>query len=535
MDTQGSTLVEHGPCEVCDSRDNKATYSDGHAYCFGCQTYWHGDTAESRANAALHAGTYTDLPKRRLREDTLRKFDYRVDPEHGAHYATYYDKAGKPVAQKVRHAGKRFAWVGEPDRACLFGQQCWAPGGRKLVITEGEIDAMSMSQVQGNRWPVVSIKDGASSGVRSVRENLEYVSSFDQVIIMFDQDEPGCNAAAEVAALLPPGKAFIAHLPGKDPNELLVAGRDGELAKSIWDAQPYRPDGIVTGDALWETLQTPDPVREADYPFPTLDGALHGLRKSEVVMFAAGTGVGKSTICKEIAYSLIAQGRKVGMVALEETVKFTAQSLMSVHLNRPLHLDPMKVDDPLYAEAFDHVVRNVAFYDHWGSTESDELLSKIRFMAVGLGCEYVVLDHISIVVSGLDSHDNERILLDKAMTRLASLAREVKIGLLIVCHLRKSAGKAFEEGGQVSLADLRGSGGIAQLSNIVIAAERNQQAKDDNQMQLRILKNRFSGTTGEAGILEWDKKTGRLRERNPFSSKPVDRANSAPSQSTPEF
>lgn len=516
MQEGDSTLVEHGPCEECGSRDNRATYSDGHSYCFGCQTYWHGDTQESRANAALHAGSYMHLPKRRLREETLRKFDYRVDEEAGAHYATYYDAKGKPVAQKIRRSNKSFAWVGEPNSAVLFGQQCWAPGGRKLVITEGEIDAMSMSQVQGNRWPVVSLKDGAGSAVRCIRENLEYVSSFEQVILMFDGDEPGINAAVEAAALLPPGKAFIARLSMKDPNDMLVAGRDGELAKSIWDAQPYRPDGIVTGDDLWDTLQTPDPVREADYPFPTLDHKLHGLRKAEIVMFAAGTGVGKSTICKEIAQDLIQQGKKVGMVALEETVKYTAQSLMSIYLNQPLHLEPMAVDDPRFAEAFDKVVRNVAFYDHWGSTASDTLLSKIRFMAVGLGCEYIVLDHISIVVSGLDSRDNERVLLDKAMTRLASLAREVNIGLLVVCHLKKSEGKPFEEGGQVSLNDLRGSGGIAQLSNIVIAAERNQQAESDNNLQLRILKNRFSGTTGCAGVLTWDGKRGRLYEPDVF-------------------
>lgn len=527
----GSTLVSHEACDECGSRDNRAVYTDGHSFCFGCQTYTHGEITESRKNDALHAGTYQDLPSRRLREDTLRKFDYRVDPDHGAHYATYYDKAGKPVAQKVRRANKSFAWVGDPSRAGLFGQQCWAPGGKKIVVTEGEIDALSMSQVQSNRWPVVSVKDGAASAARCVRDNLEFLSSFDTVVFMFDGDEPGMNAAVECAALLPPGKAYIAHLSLKDANAMLVDGRDSELVDSMWRARPYRPDGILTGQELWDILQVTDPVREADYPFPTLDRKLHGLRKGEIVTVCAGTGVGKSTLCKEIAFGLLGQGRKVGMVALEESVKYTAQSLMSLYLNQPLHLSPMKVDDPLYAEAFHKVVEHVAFYDHWGSTESDTLLSKIRFMAVGLGCEWVVLDHISIVVSGLDSNDSERILLDRAMTRLASLAREVNIGLLIVCHLRKAAGKAFEEGGQVSLSDLRGTGGIAQLSNIVIAAERDQQAEGDSSLQLRILKNRFSGTTGEAGVLNWNATTGRLAEHDPFEDKPDSRA----SVKGPEF
>ena len=35
-DTQ-SNFVRHEPCPNCNSRDNLARYSDGHAYCFGCE------------------------------------------------------------------------------------------------------------------------------------------------------------------------------------------------------------------------------------------------------------------------------------------------------------------------------------------------------------------------------------------------------------------------------------------------------------------------------------------------------------------
>jgi twinkle protein len=221
-----------------------------------------------------------------------------------------------------------------------------------------------------------------------------------------------------------------------------------------------------------------------------------------------------------VAHGLIKQGKKVGMVALEETVKFTAKSLMSIELNQPLHLMPMKVEDPAFREAYEATAAKVAFYDHFGSTESENLLSKIRYMAIGLGCEYIILDHISIVVSGQDSgRDNERVQLDRAMTRLASLCREVNIGLLVVCHLRKATGgTAFEEGGQVSLADVRGTAGIGQLSNIVVAAERDQQSGDSFVTILRVLKNRFSGTTGEAGQLQWHEDTGRLKDHDPFDT-----------------
>jgi twinkle protein len=364
-----STFVEHQPCEECGSKDNKAVYSDGHSHCFGCGAYEHGDgSKELRANEALEQGEYRNLVKRNLRADTLRKFDYRLAGT--AHFATYYNAAGKAVAQKKRTIGKEFSWIGDPADAVLFGQQCWSSGGKKLVITEGEIDAMSMSQVQNNRWPVVSVRDGAQSAPLSIKKSLEYVSSFDEVVFMFDNDEPGVDAAIKCAELLPPGKAKIAHLPLKDAGEMLEQMRVDELIDAMWRARPYRPDGIVAGEDLWDVLQEDDPVREADYPYTELDHMLHGLRRSEIVTFVAGTGVGKSTICKEVAHALIKQDKKVGFIALEETVKHTAKSLMSIELNQPLHLMPMDVEDPRFKEAYEATSAKVAFYDHFGSTES---------------------------------------------------------------------------------------------------------------------------------------------------------------------
>ena len=517
-----STLVKHEPCPDCGSCDNLGRFDDGHGYCFGCGRYEHGEgegaQVTHRSNDALCVGDYVPLLKRRLREETLRKFDYRIAEPY--HYATFYDAKGNAVAQKRRGADKKFKWIGDPKKAVLFGQQVWQSGGKMIVVTEGELDAMSLSQVQENRWPVVSVKDGAAGATKSIRGSIEFLCSFEKVIFMFDSDDAGAAAAVECAELMPPGKASIAALSLKDANEMLVAGREKDLVDCMWRAKPFRPDGIVSGSELWEVLQRPDPVREASYPYAELDQKLLGLRRSEVVTFCAGTGVGKSTVLREIAYSLIQQDEKVGYVALEETVKRTALQLMSIHLNRPLHLNPLAPDDPELHRAYVETVGSdqVCFYDHFGSRESEVLLSKIRFMATGLGCRWVILDHISIVVSGLESREGERVLLDRAMTNLASLARELNIGLLVVCHLRKGKGTPFEEGGQISLVDLRGTAGIAQLSDIVVALERDQQSGEDKTTLVRVLKNRFSGFTGEAGELLWDEKTGRLKDVEVFET-----------------
>lgn len=240
----------------------------------------------------------------------------------------------------------------------------------------------------------------------------------------------------------------------------------------------------------------------------------HGCRKGELVTIAAGTGVGKSEVVRQTAaYMHDTQGETIGYVALEESVQRTALGFMGLHLGRRLHVDTNR-DVSELRKAFDETVGSGRYYlyDHFGSMEGDHLLNRIRYMVRGLGCTTVVLDHISIVISGLETGD-ERKTVDVIMTKLRQLVEELQFRLIIICHLRRVDGVAHEEGGRVKLADLRNSGSIAQISNIVIGLERNQQSKTKaNLTCVRVLKNRYSGDLGVAGWLSYDPISGRLSE-----------------------
>jgi twinkle protein len=157
-------------------------------------------------------------------------------------------------------------------------------------------------------------------------------------------------------------------------------------------------------------------------------------------------------------------------------------------------------------------------FDHFGSISNDEILSRIRFMARALGCKWIILDHLSILVSGQEDNGDERKSIDILMTKLRSLVEETGIGLLLVSHLRRPSGdRGHEDGREVSLSHLRGSASIAHLSDSVVALERNQQADDPaeaNTTTIRVLKNRYTGDTGIACRLHYDKESGRMTEIN---------------------
>ena len=518
-------FIRHEPCRNCGSRDNLARYSDGSAYCFGCKYTERSQDMPSvvsiskpKQNPIFSEGEFKDLKKRRISAETCRKFNYSVGTRDNKNVqiANYYNKNLELEAQHIRYPNKDFKWVGKIQNVLLYGQHLWRDGGKMLVITEGEVDCLSVSQyVFQNRFPVVSIPSGVQSAPKYVAANIEWIELFDHVIFCFDNDSQGKEAAIKCAALLSPAKAKIATLLLKDASDMIQNGKAKDLVDCIYGAKIYRPDGIINGSETWELIIAKDTDSTCDYPYQGLNTKLRGLRKGEIITLTAGSGIGKSQVCREIAHHLIRRNQMVGYIALEESVQRSMRGLLSVSLNKPIHLQEVRDEIPEeeIKEAYDSLRKNVFFYDHWGSSESENLMSKIRYLVTSCKCDWIILDHISIIVSGLDG--DERRMLDSTMTKLRSLVEELKFGILLVSHLKRpiNSNRGHEEGLTTSMSQLRGTAGIGQISDIVIGCERNQQSDDHpNLMTIRILKNRFTGDTGIATYLNYNSTTCRLIE-----------------------
>jgi twinkle protein len=514
-----SEFLTHEPCPQCGSSDALARYTDGHAHCFSCGAYQHADSdsihVQSHKPLKLtmdFTGDFVPLKGRNLREDTLKKFNVRYDHDTKTIRFPYYSQAGQLVGFKSRDTDKDFRWTGKNEDHTLFGQQLWGRG-KEIVITEGELDCLSVYQIRPT-WPVVSLPNGAQAAKKALQHQLKWLMGFESIVLFFDSDEAGQQAAQDCASLFPHDKLFIARLDSyKDANEALIA-KDYEAITStvLWNRKPYSPKTVIDGRDLFALATRPLHGRDADWPFTALDRITSGLRKGELVTVTSGSGVGKSTFCGEIAQALVDQGEKVGYIALEESLQRTALRLMSIKANKPLHLNNELPEKDL-KDAFDASLGTGQVYlrDGFGSVDPDSILSDCRFMALAKEVGWIILDHLSILMSGNESHD-ERKLIDVTMTKLRSFVEETGIGMLLISHLKRPQGdKGHEDGQQVSLGQLRGSHSIVQLSDMVIALERNLSA-GDNMANIRVLKNRFNGQTGQAGTITFNGSTGRMTE-----------------------
>ena len=506
-----SEFLRHEPCPTCGSSDANSVYTDGHSYCFSCQTYIPGEgdlhTHQMQTNVNFK-GSAQRLQKRRISEAVCQFFKIYRDEAYLRF--PYFDSSGRLKGFKVKTKNKDFKYEGETTET-LFGQHLFPNSGKRIVITEGELDAASCYQAMEN-WPMVSLPHGAGSAKKDIQKQIPFLQGYQEIILFFDKDEAGLRATEQVATLLPQGTVKIAHLadPYKDASDALQNDDPDAIRRAIWDAKPYQPDGIVDGKSLLELVTTPTPPCNHTYLLEGLQEKTHGIRYGELTTITAGTGQGKSTFCRQLATDLLESGERVGYIALEESNRRTALGLMSVGVGQALHLGEHERD--VLQLAYDTTISNwnLYLYDHFGSLSPDIIYNRIEYMALGLDIRIIFLDHLSILLSGLDG--DERRMIDTTMTKLRSLVERTGISLFLVSHLRRTqTDKDHTDGAKVSLGQLRGSQAISQLSDTVLALERDQQAENDVST-LRVLKNRYSGETGIAAQLQYDKTTCRFNE-----------------------
>jgi len=539
------TIKTHQPCPDCGSSDGLAIYDNG-THCFVCKKsrliskkvldksddlvynspyvkdawgfvpheHTKNNLSSNNINNILPKDTmdsnytYDYIPIRGLILETLKLYDIK----------TKIDAQGNPVslgfvypnkAVKVRNLKeKEFFANGPMSEAACFGTDKFSAGmSKSITITEGEIDAASVYQMLGSKYPSISVRS-SSSAKRDCERDHEYINSFDQIYLCFDSDEPGQKALQDVARLFDPNKVFHVRLTKfKDANDYLVNGAEKEFTNCWYNARKFLPKGIVSGyKDIEEILNKKDKGIVAHFPFKTLDDMAYGIRFGEIVLFTAQEKVGKTEIIRAIEYHLLqTTDHNIGIIHLEETEKRSVQGLIGYQLNTPVHLPTGTASMEEQMEAFRKLTKKdgrLHFYTHFGSDDPDAILGVVRYLVAVCGCKFVFLDHITMLVTGFEG-DDERKKLDYISTRLAMMVKELDFTLFLVSHVNDQ--------GQT-----RGSRNIGKIADLLLHLERDIQNPSQtirNQTTLTCRGNRFGGVTGPAGLLQFDPASFQVKEK----------------------
>lgn len=529
------TGVTH-PCPSCRSNgrdragDNLVSYDDGSAHCFACghdQQPGRSPVAPEDMEGKMEFKDVARLPSRGLplrgiNDATAKMYGIRVesDPTTGEDAAFYFPLVGGSgivgYQRKVsRKPGQRqkgdVSRVGETKGCRPFGAHVVGTSGKMVLVTEGGEDclaAVQMLKAKDKSYRVV-----ATLGTDGWKRNLEFFSGFEKVIIAFDQDAAGKQAAGEFAAALPAGKAVVMQWDGgaTDPNALLLSQDGaGRFLDALFKAKPHRPDGIVYGEEVWRRMA--DYVEPAFVPYPAewelLCKKVGGIREAEITMFTGGSSVGKTAYTRRLKAHLIQHTDwKIGEVELEERGEKTWRGVMEGVLGKS-----WKEATPAERrEAYDTTYGSNRIFtlDHRSQyAKGQSLVAKFKHLHYAMGCKALFLDHVTLAVNEFgDGVGNPA--QDKMMNDFLELVETTGVHLFLISHLRKTGqgGKSFEEGAVPSMDDLKGSGSLKQISFNILGVSRNLQHESEyerNVSQLHVLKCRETGQTGRADRLFWD-------------------------------
>lgn len=411
---------------------------------------------------------------------------------------------------KIRsRTGKVFSSTGSltSETGYLFGEDRFPKGSAKAItITEGELDALSVFDMFGGKYPVVSVSS-ASSARSDCAKSFDYLNSFDKIYLCFDSDEPGRRAKQQVAGLFDFNKIYDVDLDKyKDANEYLTNGEQSVFVKTWWGARRFLPEGVIsTFSEIDKIIDEDDNKPSVPYPFDKLQDMTYGIRAGELNLLTAMEGIGKTEILRAFEYDLLKRtDSNIGVIHLEEGKSRIIKGLAGYQLQVPAHLPDAQVTKKDIKDAFHSLVRRderVHIYTHFGSDDPEVILNTIRFMAGSCGCRYIFLDHITMVVTGLGV-DDERKTLDYISTKLAMMVEELNFTLFLVSHVN-------DEG------LTRGSRNISKVADLHIHLDRDltaPSAAERNVTFMTIKKNRFAGKTGPAGRLRFNPESFTLTE-----------------------
>ena len=320
--------LDRGACPACGSSDANVNHTAGYSWCFSCKTKF-GDNIitipkiEVRSMATV--GEWGEISERKISYDTAKKFNTKIKRNGNIithHLYGYYNNKDEHIGNKIRQTKDKRMWVeGELSDAVLFGQNIFTQKAKYITICEGEIDAMSAYELMGSKWPSVSIKTGAAGALRDCKEAFDYLDKYDNVVLCFDMDKQGQEAAEKVAQLFSPNKCKIMRMDHKDANEYLKMGQREAFNRCWWGAKPYTPAGIINLKDLGESLFEEEYCETCLYPWTKMNDKTYGMRTGELITFCSGAGMGKSSIIRELMHHILRNTKdNIGILALEEGI-----------------------------------------------------------------------------------------------------------------------------------------------------------------------------------------------------------------------
>lgn len=492
---------------------------------------------------------YTSHGYRGIRDDINKFFGHlsKLDSQ-GNVTARYYPETnnnGKLTGYKCRNTPKDFSHGNQGitgSKSQLSGQVKFKSPAKYVLYVGGEEDkAAAFQMLKDNRKdqefdsiPVVSSTVGELTAAKQAAQQYDWFDMYDIIVIGMDNDEAGRAAAKKIADVLPKEKVRIATWSGKDPNQMLIDGKEKQFVRDFYNAKEFISSGISSsGDAeagLAEFLTAP----KIGLPpqLSKLEAAMRGGIKStgSVVNIIGDTSIGKSFLSDTLIYHWLFNSPRVPtIVSLERTKEELTIDLLSMHLKKNLMW---------FTDGHDAV-------DYLNQPEVQALKNNLLYNEAGEPRFFIIDERegeIELLKRQMEKsgkvNDSRLMVIDPLTDFLRSLGTEVQENFMMWQKLQKKNGFVFinilhtrkpptdKDGNvrKVTEYDALGSGTFIQSADVNIVINRDKMASDPiekNTTYVDMPKCR-GGITGEICALYYDAETRQQYDRDEYFNNPVE-------------
>lgn len=417
---------------------------------------------------------------------------------------------------KVRFYDRKSFYQSGTVKPGVFGKDAFPAGSfTDIIITEGEIDAASAYEMVGGKVAAVSVQSSGSV-LADLKADFEYINSAQRILICFDSDKAGQEAAQKVVreGLFPFEKLFKIELDPKykDANGYLADDNGRGFRAAVSGASKFTPDGVISSyEEVAGVLSEQMERAVVTLPFRGLEEKLQGLRYGASYLFSGLEGIGKTEILRALEFHVLREtDANIGVIHLEENKSSTVNNLLTYQIGQPLRQKDVEVPQDEKLKAYQQLTKRdnrVFIYSHFGSDNPDDFLGIIRYLVAVCGCKFIFFDHINYVVSGMSPMGkggagvfDERRTLDYLCTRLEKLVEELHFCFCFVCHENDNG-------------ETRGSRNISQTAHVRVRLSRDIEADsvdERSKLKMSVAKNRPTSASGPAGYAYYDEAKGAL-------------------------
>ncbi len=468
------------------------------------------------------------LMGRGISEETVKRFEITVQTEHeNVLVFPFFDEKGIMQFVKYRKTDfdksrdKNKEWCERECKPVLFGmKQCNGKFDR-LVVTEGQIDSLSVAEAGIEN--AVSVPNGAK-GFTWVPYCYDWVTKFQEIVVFGDFEKGSMTLLEDIKKRFPCKIRQVReqdYKGCKDANELLQKFGKEAVRQAVEQAvavplNRVLPLAEVENVNIYELPKLKSGIAE-------LDKKLYGgLPFGMVCILAGKRGDGKSTLAGQIMvnaveqdYVTFAYSGELPNYLYKSWFDFQAAGRNRIREERKEDSTINRYITRKNQELINSWYREKAYiYDNRiiEENEQEDLLKTLERSIMQYGVKVALIDNLMTAMYIDEGKGTDRYVRQGSFVKdLTRIAIKYDCLILLVAHRRKNS-FTLDANDEVS-----GSGDITNLAGITLSYDRGEKKElEDGQMteeqrKLIIAKNRLFGKLDLKGIiLDYEERSKRI-------------------------